>query len=1461
MKQKLLLLFFIFNVVFIGNGLLSHAFAQNVWNGKKDISWYNTSDKSFEISTAEQLAGLADLVNKGNSFSQKTIVLTSDILLNDVTNIEDWKTTPPANEWNTIGQNKEFMGTFDGKEYTVKGLYIGTAKQYNGLFGQVKNAVIKNLNVSDFLINGHKYNGGLVGYGKNSSFIQVGSQGKIIATLAEGNSDIGGLIGHCDNSNVKNSYSKVIISISGAASSIGGFIGNNQSTEITNVYNIGSIFINGAGDHIGGLIGYNKNASVTNAYTITDISGTTLGNVGSFIGYFHGNGKINSCYYNSDISANKAVGGENPNKNRNFPSNTSSELRKKNTFIDWNFTDIWQITNNKNNGYPYLLMEKGNSSIVYPDILHVKVNGDKDKDGSDWANAISLKKALEVLNSSSYKSSNRLQIRIAKGDYHTEGKAFEIKNSVLIYGGFSEVDSATAENTILYGGDNNRVLIIYNKDKQLNVTIEGVKIMEGTAHDEVADLTLNPDETTKYRGGGIFNANANTTLNEVIITDNTAGNKKIDYAALGGGIYNHSGKLTLRNCLVSNNISAGNNNEGKGGGIYLDEGTAETTIHGGSVISQNSANKGTGSGSGGGIYITRGSAGIRISKSSIINNIAINNANNAASAQGGGIYNEKRNLMIDATMIMNNTATIGKGNGSGGGIYHPFLLDPENQTTITLDNSEISGNTAFKNTDFVATSNILKGSGGGIYFGEGSIVFHECKLQKNVAAHAGVNEKVGGNGGAVYNVAGHLTMEACEVLENTATNANGFGYGGGISNMSDKEIKLFNTLIAKNIAGKQALGGGIFNTTGKNVTLTNVTIAGNSAGQQGVVKRSDSNTSVGGGSGIYNYSKGHISLENTIIWHNKEEDGIVQYLDDGATHVSGYCLVSGFKNSDNQCDTVKLDGRYCASNYPKFIDSANHNYRLRAASPLRNLAQRSYIENNTWDEPDKDLDDNARIDRALDLGAYESNPFNITLTNSNEFGYHIPDSIEKYGIISSTEYEVDPDSSFVFALRVKPGIIYSAVVKANGQNCQPGVDNLYTIKNITEDINIEVLFTADKYTVTMPKVDGVITDSVAGVYQVESGKDFIFSLKLEDGYSQSTPVVKANNNVITSAEGKYKIAVSSNVTITIEDVKQNEYTVKLPQVTGISTTPVAGNYTIPYDSTFNFTITKKDGYEKSNLLITADQGYQVETVDATLGKYRIKNTKHNINISIALTQSAVHTVTLKTISDIQTTPKAGQYTREDGKAFDVTFAIPEKYEARDIEVELDGSSETFDHVVGNTYTYTIPNVKKNHTISILKYKRYQIHLNKTAGVLFSPSAGTHKVGKYDNFSFTITLEKNYNQSTFKVYANNSEITPDRIKGEVYTYTLSNIQKDYNITIEGVKRNDGTGNDQIEGKVRAYNENKTLFVHTDDAAILAIYTINGHLYKHDNIPAGTTKMTLPAGVYIVKVNNEIFKIII
>ncbi|MCL2282688.1 MAG: fibrobacter succinogenes major paralogous domain-containing protein [Fibromonadales bacterium] len=149
-------------------------FAQSVWNGTIDInSWYtgNESATTYTLTTAEQLAGLAQLVNNGTAtFSGKAITLGANIALNDTNAQGGWRkwneSNAPANKWIPIGNAaNNFKGKFDGNSKVVSGLYINNSNaDYQGLFGVASDGSISNLGLTGFYLAGGKYAGSIVGF-------------------------------------------------------------------------------------------------------------------------------------------------------------------------------------------------------------------------------------------------------------------------------------------------------------------------------------------------------------------------------------------------------------------------------------------------------------------------------------------------------------------------------------------------------------------------------------------------------------------------------------------------------------------------------------------------------------------------------------------------------------------------------------------------------------------------------------------------------------------------------------------------------------------------------------------------------------------------------------------------------------------------------------------------------------------------------------------------------------------------------------------------------------------------------------------------------------------------------------------------------------------------------------------------------------------------------------------------
>ncbi len=267
------------------------AFASNteadVWDGTVDISWYNEIDTEFTITTAEQWAGLAYLVNgaqsfnpaldnytdadfgyysEGNksarpdetaadnsiSFEGKTIYLAADLDLRPVDANGELVKLPGDEQLSMmpVGYSSytPFKGTFDGQGHTIKNLFQGGwdlfGLDYNnavklGVFGNVTDATIKNLVVDNFTFNAQMTLGGVAGITRGTSvFENIIIKNSTIA--AQGGWSIGGIVGYVYGNPTFNNIDIDKTNTVGAANggfdaSVGGIIGRCDDVDCESV--------------------------------------------------------------------------------------------------------------------------------------------------------------------------------------------------------------------------------------------------------------------------------------------------------------------------------------------------------------------------------------------------------------------------------------------------------------------------------------------------------------------------------------------------------------------------------------------------------------------------------------------------------------------------------------------------------------------------------------------------------------------------------------------------------------------------------------------------------------------------------------------------------------------------------------------------------------------------------------------------------------------------------------------------------------------------------------------------------------------------------------------------------------------------------------------------------------------------------------------------------------------------
>ena len=304
------------------------------------------NDNIIEIGTERELKTFRDDVNSGNTYEGKTVLLTSDITLNE--------------EWVPIGKydasstnpddniNKKFCGIFDGNFHKIYNLTINSSEKAKGLFALVKQGTIKNIGIESGNISSNSVVGGIVGYAYDNVNI---SNCYNNATIAINDNFVGGIIGYAKNNvTIESCYNSGEISGKEAGGICGGF----ENIKILNCYNIGSIKGSDHNIGIGGIGGGAGNSSnndiIKNNYNIGNLYNISQYGIGGILG----NKNISTILENNYFLENTVNGGNGSNVFDGTESKTDIEMKEIHNLLGEAFKED---TENINNGYPILYWE------------------------------------------------------------------------------------------------------------------------------------------------------------------------------------------------------------------------------------------------------------------------------------------------------------------------------------------------------------------------------------------------------------------------------------------------------------------------------------------------------------------------------------------------------------------------------------------------------------------------------------------------------------------------------------------------------------------------------------------------------------------------------------------------------------------------------------------------------------------------------------------------------------------------------------------------------------------------------------------------------------------------------------------------------------------------------------------------------------------------------------------------
>ena len=354
-------------------------------------------------------------------------------------------------------------------------------------------------------------------------------------------------------------------------------------------------------------------------------------------------------------------------------------------------------------------------------VLYVDADASGVGDGTSWSNAFTTVPAALAA------ATSGVEIWVSAGIYHpgsTRGAAFQLKEDVSLYGGFTGEETNRADrdwttNVVVLSGDigasgvatDNVFHVVLGAD---NAILDGFTIShgyaDGTNHNQVA-------------GAGILNAGVSPTLLNCTFTDNFA-----RPFGSGGAVCNVGASPIISNCVfIGNSAYWGGAICNKNGGTPVIEDSeffSNTADYGGGIHNEDSSPTirrsvfKQNSGEGAGLSNRGGSPTV---------DACVFADGTAYQWNGGGVRNAGGTPTIENTLFTGNVAT----KGQGAGLFN-------HGAALILMNATLHGNKA-------------QSDGGGLYNAQANIDIVNTVLWSNAAP----------SGAEVFNSNGILVVMAC----------------------------------------------------------------------------------------------------------------------------------------------------------------------------------------------------------------------------------------------------------------------------------------------------------------------------------------------------------------------------------------------------------------------------------------------------------------------------------------------------------------------------------------------------------------------------------------------------------------------------------------------------------------------------------------------------------------------------
>lgn len=263
----------------------------------------------------------------------------------------------------------------------VSAIITGSGNDIGGAAGYNNNAALSNVAFSGS-VNGNLRIGGLVG--RNEGFITECNSSSTVIGLTE----IGGLVGHNNGGVIEKAYSAGQVEGTTSVGGLVGFSGWNSNSIIRLCFSSSNVNPTPGGgnkNQVGGLVGRIQGGVIENCFARGSVSGNNR--VGGFVGEMTSGATIINSFSTGAVSSGAGQSGGLVGREQGSTvvssfwdlqtsgfsysaagtPKTTAEMNNPNTFLSsgWNFSIIWTIDPDLNNGYPYLQTLSGFFMIVW----------------------------------------------------------------------------------------------------------------------------------------------------------------------------------------------------------------------------------------------------------------------------------------------------------------------------------------------------------------------------------------------------------------------------------------------------------------------------------------------------------------------------------------------------------------------------------------------------------------------------------------------------------------------------------------------------------------------------------------------------------------------------------------------------------------------------------------------------------------------------------------------------------------------------------------------------------------------------------------------------------------------------------------------------------------------------------------------------------------------------------------